>query len=84
MPDRPCCIDDRFTDDRPRSARFVPEDERWKCGWLGRDMARDCLDPDMERAWLLEKLADVVVLLGRFIVEPGWGMAEFRLSAPNV
>lgn len=57
-------------DERPRSARFVPEDERWKSGWLGRDMARDCLDPDMDLAWLPEKLV-LLFELDRFIVEPG-------------
>jgi len=41
--------EERFTDERPRSARLVPDDERWNKGWLGRGMARDCLDPDMER-----------------------------------
>jgi hypothetical protein len=40
----------RCTDWKP-SARFVPDDERWKSGWLGRPGARDILEPDCERAW---------------------------------
>ena len=75
--------DERRTDDCPWSTRLVPDDERWKCGWLGRDMARDCLDPDMERAWPPAKV-DALLELDRFMVEPGWGIAEFRLSPPRV
>jgi hypothetical protein len=40
--------EDRLTEDRPISARLVPDEERWKMGWLGRDMASDCLEPDMD------------------------------------
>jgi hypothetical protein len=35
----------RCTDWKP-SARLVPEDERWKMGWLGRPGASDILEPD--------------------------------------
>lgn len=59
-----------MTEERPRSARLVPEDERWKRGWLGRDMARDCLDPDIDLTWLPEKLAPLLEL-DRFMVDPG-------------
>ena len=40
----------RCTDWKP-SARFVPEDERGKSGWLGRPGARDILLPLFDRAW---------------------------------
>jgi hypothetical protein len=65
--------DDRFTEDSPISAKFVPEEERWNMGWLGRDRARDCLDPDMDLAWLLENVAPALEL-DRFIAEAGSGM----------
>ena len=67
----------------PASARFVPEDERWKSGWLGRDIARECLDPDMPRAWLPEKFA-LTLELDRFMVEPGCGIAVLVLMPPRV
>lgn len=38
-----------LTEERPISARFVPDEDRWKIGWLGRDMASDCLCPETER-----------------------------------
>lgn len=41
----------RWTDWNP-SARFVPDEERWKMGWLGRPGASDMRDPDCERARL--------------------------------
>lgn len=70
-------------EDMPASARFVPEDERGNSGWLGRDMARECLEPDMERPWLPEKFA-LTLELDRFIVEPGAGIAVFVLMPPRV
>jgi hypothetical protein len=77
-----CWNDDLLTDERPMSARFVPEDERVKSGWFGRDAARDCLDPDMDRTWLLEKLA--LLELDRFMVEAGGGTPVFVLMPPRV
>jgi hypothetical protein len=72
--------EDRLTDERPRSARFVPEEERWNIGWLGRadDKASDCLDPDIDLTWLFEKGggAPPALELDRFIAEAGWGSAE--------
>lgn len=68
-------------EDMPASTRFVPEDERPKSGWLGRDMARDGLDPD--RAWLPEKFA-LTFELDRFMVEPGCGIAVLVLMPPRV
>lgn len=50
-------------------------------GWLGRDMASDCLPPDGGRIWLPVKLP-VEVEFWRFIVELGCGRAEFRLLSP--
>ena len=70
--------DVRFTDDNPRSARFVPDDERWNNGCAGRDMARDCLDPDMERPWPVEYCPPDVEL-DRFIADGGWGIPELEL-----
>ena len=72
-----------MTEERPSSARLVPEDERVKSGWLGRDMARDCLDPDIDLTWLPEKL-ELLFELDRFMVDPGWGIAVFRLIPPSV
>ena len=46
-------------------------------------MARECLDPDMERAWLPEKLG-LLLEFDRFIVEPGCGMAVLELIPPSV
>jgi hypothetical protein len=46
-------------------------------------MARECLDPDMLRAWLPEKLA-LTLEFDRFIVEPGCGMAVFVLRPARV
>lgn len=37
-------------DGRPGSARFVPEDERWKFGCWGRLGARDIREEETERA----------------------------------
>jgi hypothetical protein len=34
---------------------LVVDDGRLKSGWLGRDMASDCLDPDIDLPWLVEK-----------------------------
>lgn len=63
-------VDVRLTEERPMSARLVPDDERWKSGWLGRDMARDCLDPDIDRTWPLEKGAPELEL-DRFMADAG-------------
>jgi hypothetical protein len=71
--------EERLTEERPASARLVPDEERWKSGWLGRDMASDCRDPDMERAWLLPAAE-----LDRFMAEGGWGMLELRFMCPRV
>jgi len=43
----------RWTEAKPRSARLLPDDERWNIGWLGRPGARDMREPEVERAWLL-------------------------------
>ena len=65
-----------LTEPRPASARLVPDEERWNMGWLGRDMASDCLWPERERPpWPPEKGAPVEVELDRFIVEAGCGIA---------
>ena len=74
-----CARDWRFTDDRPNSGRFVPEDERPNMGCVGRLMARECLDPDMERTWLLPLFE-----FDRFMADAGCGMAELRLMPPRV
>lgn len=37
-------------DGRPRSAIFVPEDDRWKFGCCGRLGARDMREDETERA----------------------------------
>ena len=48
-------------------------------GWLGLDMARDCLDPEPERTWPFWLLEFV-----RFIVEPGGGIPVFIPMLPSV
>ncbi len=68
-----------MTADAPRSARFVPDEERWKMGWLGRESARECLDPDIDRAWwLVEKgaLPWPAAEFDLFIADGGCGIAE--------
>lgn len=77
-------VDCLLTDDKPISARLVPEEERPNKGWLGRDMARDCLDPDMDRTWLLEKGALPAAVLDRFMADAGWGRLELELRFPRV
>lgn len=68
----------RLTDDMPASARFVPEEDRWKRGWFGRGGARDARDPEMERTWLAVKgaLFTPDIELERFMVEAGCGILE--------
>jgi hypothetical protein len=60
------------------SARFVPDDERWNCGWFGRDGAREARDPEIERPWLAVTGALYIPLmeLERFMAEAGCGMLE--------
>lgn len=65
------------------SARLVPEEERWNMGWLGRDMASDCLCPERERPWLFEK-GPVEVELDRFMADAGCGIALLRFIPPSV
>jgi len=68
----------RWTEWKPWSARFVPEEERWKSGWLGRPGASDILEPDCERAWLAVKGAPagcrLEMELERFMADEGMGM----------
>jgi hypothetical protein len=67
------------------SARFPPEDDREKRGCAGRLMARDCLDPDIERTWLLLKAPALpLVEFDLFIADAGCGIAELRLRPPRV
>lgn len=53
---RPPVLPKRFPEevrcavDAPRSARLLPDDERWKRGWFGLPGASDILEPDTERA----------------------------------
>ena len=62
----------RLTEDIPRSAKFAPDDDRWNRGWFGRGGARDCRDPDIDRAWLAVKGALLPEIeLDRFIAEAG-------------
>ena len=75
----------RLMDDMPRSARLVPEEDRWKTGWLGRDAARECLDPDSDRAWPVENGAPwPAAELDRFIADGGCGRAELPWMLPRV
>ena len=57
---------------------MVPEDERWKMGWLGRPGASDILEPDCDRAWLAAKGAPACCMplmeLVRFMADEGMGM----------
>ncbi len=74
-----------LTDESPMSARLVPDDERWKMGWLGRDSASVCLDPDMDRAWLVENGAPwPAAELLLFIADGGCGRAELKVTLPRV
>jgi hypothetical protein len=68
----------RFTDDIPISARFDPEDERWKRGWFGRGGASDARDPDIDRTWFVVKGALLTpdIEFERFIADAGWGIFE--------
>jgi hypothetical protein len=78
----------RWTDWKP-SARFVPDEERWKTGWLGRPGARDMRDPDCERAWFGGNWIGACCMfdteLVRFIADDGIGIAEvFVWAGPRV
>lgn len=74
-----------MTDDRPNSPALAPVDVRWKTGWLGRDMARDCREPESEREWPAVYGAPCPVIeLERFMADGGCGMAELRLRFPRV
>jgi hypothetical protein len=68
-----CWKEERFTDDIPISAKFVPEEERWKSGWLGRGGASDTRDPEIERTWLAVKgaLFTPDIEFDRFTAEAG-------------
>lgn len=71
------------------SARLLPEDERWKTGWLGRPGARDMREPEVERAWLEVNRLPVCCMLDmefeRFIAEVGIGIAEaLCVTGPRV
>ena len=51
-----------------------PEEDRENIGWLGRPpRARDCLDPDTDRTWLLVKVEPPAPLveLDLFMAEAG-------------
>jgi hypothetical protein len=63
----------RFTDDIPSSAKFVPDEERWKSGWFGRDVASEAREPEIDRTWLAVKGALLApeVEFDRFIAEAG-------------
>ena len=75
-------IDWRCTEGKP-SARFVPDEERAKSGWLGRPGASDMRPPDCERAWLLPPNCEPCCIwcteLERFIADEGMGIAEEML-----
>lgn len=76
----------RCTDWKP-SARFAPEEERGKSGWLGRLGARDILDPLCERARLGGNWGCCMfdIELERFMADAGIGMAEMLLfTGPKV
>ena len=74
--------EDRLTEERPKSARFVPDEDRWNSGWFGRDIARDCL-PDMLLPWPLEYCA-LDIGFDLFIAEDGCGMLVLRFMPPSV
>lgn len=60
----------------PISAKFVPEDDRWNSGWLGRGGASDARDPDIDRTWLVVKgaLLTPEIEFDRFIADAGCGI----------
>jgi hypothetical protein len=62
------------------SARFVPEEDRWNSGWLGRGGASDARDPEIERTWLAVNGALFTLTpemeLDRFIADAGCGILE--------
>jgi hypothetical protein len=67
--------------------RFVPEEERWKSGWLGRPGASDILLPLCDRAWFGGNWGCCMLWteLERFMAEEGIGIAELLLfTGPNV
>lgn len=79
---RPLLVELRCIDWKP-SARLVPEEERWKRGWLGRPGARDILEPLCDRAWLGGNCCcDCCILFAggwRFMADDGIGMADMLL-----
>lgn len=81
-------VEFRWADWDP-SARFVPDEERWKIGWLGRPGARDMREPDCERAWFGANCDTPPCMLGielwRFIADEGIGIAvELLVIGPSV
>jgi hypothetical protein len=49
-PPKALLVELRWTEGKPVSARFVPDEERANSGWLGREGARDMREPEVERA----------------------------------
>jgi hypothetical protein len=71
-------VDLRWAEWRPCSARLVPDEERWKTGWLGRPGASDILEPDCDRAWFAAKGPPAgcmpLMELDRFMADEGMGI----------
>ena len=85
-PPKALLVEFRWTDWKP-SLRFVPEEERWKSGWLGRPGASDILLPLCDRAWFGGNCGCCMLCteLERFIADAGMGIAEMLLlTGPNV
>lgn len=62
----------------PISAKFAPEEARWKSGWLGRGGAKDARDPEIDLACPTVKGALFIaeIELDRFKAEAGCGRFE--------
>lgn len=73
-----------LTEERPMSARLVPDEERWNIGWLGRDMESDCLCPERDRPWPPPENGPVDAELDRFMADDGCGIAVFTFMPPSV
>ncbi len=74
---RLCADEPRLTVDMPRSARLLPDDDRWKTGCAGRGGASDAREPDMDRTWLAVYGATWLIPemeLERFKTDAGCGM----------
>ena len=67
----------RCTVEKPRAARFSPDEERWNTGCDGRPGASDIRDPDAVRTWFVVCGACRFELdVDRFIAEAGIGIAD--------